>query len=121
MIEEKLEGMRAFYNYYDRSRMVPPGTVAPIDPGITPLKILTKPRAHYTDNARGANAQGTIRIAVLFGANGRIQHILMIKRIGYGLDEEAIRAARQIEFEPQTKAGKPVSVVKLLEYNFRIY
>ncbi len=121
MLEEKLEGMKAFYNYYDRARVSSPGAVPSIDPGTTPLKILRKPRAVYTDNARGALAQGAIRIAVLFGANGKIQHILMIKRIGYGLDESALNAARQIEFVPQMKDGKPISVVKLVEYNFSLY
>ena len=30
-------------------------------------------------------------------------------------------AARKIEFEPMTKDGKPVSVVKIVEYSFSIY
>lgn len=120
-LEEKLEGMRAFYKYYDRNRGGLLNTLATPDPGITPLKILRKPRAAYTNNARAAGAQGKIRIAVLFGANGKIQHILMIKRIGYGLDEEVLNAARQIVFEPQLKDGKPVSIVKIVEYNFAIY
>lgn len=90
-------------------------------PNSTPLKILSKPRPSYTDRARSANVQGTIRILAAFNADGKIGHILVTKRLGFGLDEQVLRAARGIKFMPASQDGKPVSVVKTIEYGFSIY
>jgi TonB family protein len=68
-----------------------------------------------------SGVQGTITVAALFGSNGKVLNVLLIKRLGYGLDEQAISAARAIRFEPQQKDGKAVSVVRLVSYTFNIY
>lgn len=121
-MEERLESMRAFHNYYGKDRPIPTTGGPPVpEPGITPVKIISKPHARYTDSARSAGVQGTIRLAVLLGANGQIMHILMLRGLGYGLDEQAIRAASQIVFQPKTKDGVPVSTVVTIEYGFSIY
>lgn len=121
-IEKELNGIDAFYDYLSKEPPVPSTQPsADHEPGVTPLKVLAKPPARYTDRARQANIQGFIRIAVLFGATGRIEHLLVLKRLGHGLDEEAMAAARRIKFEPKQKDGTPVSTVKVLEYHFSIY
>jgi len=56
-----------------------------------------------------------------FSENGAIKYVLVVKSLGYGLDEAAVSAARQIKFEPKMVDSKPVSVVKTIEYNFNIY
>jgi len=38
-----------------------------------------------------------------------------------GLTEQAIAAARQIKFVPATRDGQPITVTKIIEYNFSIY
>jgi protein TonB len=38
----------------------------------------------------------------------------------YGLDDEAISAAKQWRFKPGTKGGKPVPVVVTLEMTFTL-
>ncbi len=120
-IEEKLEGMKVFYAHYSKDRTLTPGVPPVPEPGVTPMKIMRKPRASYTDNARQAGKSGTVRLAVLLGANGKIQYILKLLGIGYGLDEQAVRAARQIVFEPKMKDGIPISTVVIIEYTFSIY
>jgi TonB family protein len=120
-IDEELEAMKAFHAYF--SRELPDPTVPKPDPepGVTPLKIISKRAASYTDSARQAGVQGTITMAVLFGASGRIEHTLLIKRLGYGLDEQALKAARAMKFEPKKKDGTAVSTVRLVSYGFNIY
>lgn len=120
-IEEKLEGMKVFYEHYSKDRTIIPGAPPAPEPGVTPVKIPSKPRATYTENARSAGAQGTIRLAILLGANGKVLHILKLKGLGYGLDDQAILAARQIRFQPKMKDGVPVSTVAIFEYGFNIY
>ncbi|HEY8560661.1 MAG TPA: energy transducer TonB [Pyrinomonadaceae bacterium] len=85
------------------------------------VKILSKPRANYTDAARQAQVQGKVVLRVTFSANGSIGAISVISGLGNGLTEQAIAAARGIRFEPAKKAGVPVSVSKPVEYSFTIY
>ena len=117
IVDDELRSIEPFYEYLTKEP-VKPGT-AP-DPTVTPLKMISKPFAHYTDQARSNQIQGTILAAVLLGADGKVQGVMLLRRLGYGLDQEAIRAARAIKFEPKMKDGHPVSVVKLIEYNFNI-
>lgn len=121
---EKLESIRFFAEYYNRPENQNPvnfdGSAAP-EPNLTPLKIISKPLAVYTDRARSAGVSGLIRLRVGFSADGEVKHILIIKPLGYGLDEQAVRAARGIKFEPAIKDGKPISQVKVVEYSFAIY
>ena len=121
-LRHELESMTAFYTHFSRDKTVAPisGPSPPAE-GVTPFRILEKPRASYTDRARSSNVQGTVRVAVLLGANGKVEHILLLKRLGHGLDEQAIAAARKIKFEPKQKDGKPVSTVVIIEYGFTIY
>lgn len=121
VILERLESMNAFYDYYSRDRTSPTAIPAIPEPGVTPVKILSKPHAKYTDSARSAGVQGSIRLAVLLGANGKIMHVLKLVGLGYGLDEQAIAAATKIVFQPKMKDGVPVSTVVTLEYSFSIY
>lgn len=114
-VRERLEAVNAFYRYFDRSQPEIAGE------NKTSLKILKKVPARYTDNARSSNISGDVRLYVLFAASGRISHIIVLKGLGYGLDEQAINAAREIKFEPATADGKPVSVVKQVSYTFTIY
>lgn len=123
-LKDELEAKRAFHDYYtSRGTMQKTVKAAPAEnePGVTPLKIISKPRAAYTDKARQNNTQGTIKLAVLFGASGRVEYVMFLSRLGSGLDENVLTAARSIKFEPKTKDGKPVSVVRVIEYGFKIY
>jgi TonB family protein len=87
----------------------------------TPLNILSKPRAQYTDEARQAQVQGTVVLKVTLLANGTVGSIVPVSRLGYGLTEKAIAAAHEIRFEPKKVNGVPQSVTKTIEYNFNIY
>ena len=119
-LEKELAGINAFVEHFSREPR-PPGQPAVTDPSVTPLKILSKPKAVYTDSARNNNVQGTIRLSILLGASGKVEGIILLKRLGYGLDQQAIAAATQVRFEPKMKDGKPVSTVVTFDYGFNIY
>lgn len=123
-LQETLNAVNAFYTYFTRNRneTLAPATQAPtVAADVTPIKILSKPRANYTNSARSADIQGVVRVAVLFSAEGKTKYVLVVKPLSNGLTEEAVKAARKIEFIPQLKDGKPVSVVKMVEYYFSLY
>jgi TonB family protein len=109
--------VNAFYRYFAKGADKP---ATPPNQTVTPLKILSKPKASYTDKALNSNVQGSVRVAVLLGSDGRVQYVMFLKRLGAGLDEEVLRAARQIRFEPKKINGQPVSTVITFEYSFNI-
>lgn len=118
IIADEFESIDAFYQHFTKEPRKPGDDP---EPGVTSIKLTYKPKAVYTDEARSSNVQGTVRLAVLLGANGKVQGVLVLKRLGHGLDENAIRAARAIQFEPKMKDGKPISTVVTMEYGFNIY
>ena len=85
------------------------------------LKILSKPRPGYTDEARLSGIQGTVILRVTFIASGEVGKIEVVKGLLGGLTERAIAAARKITFEPVMVNGKPITVTKQIEYAFYIY
>ncbi len=123
LIAERLESMRWFYDYYERTKDAGEPSVPSVNPpkNIKPLKILYQPKPSYTEDGRIAGAEGAVRLAIHLGSNGEVLHILKLWGIGYGLDEEAIKAAKAIKFEPKMVDGKPISVVIIREYTFDIY
>jgi len=88
---------------------------------ITPTLILqVKPR--YTNDAMRMHIQGTVVVECVVLADGtvgdaRIKRSLDAK---YGLDEEALLAAKQWRFKPGTLNGKPVPVVVSIELMFSV-
>ena len=88
---------------------------------LTALRILSKPRATYTQEARENVIQGTVRLRITFDASGKIGAISPVSGLPNGLTEQAIAAAKQIKFEPAKRDGVPYSVVKTIDYNFVDY
>lgn len=84
-------------------------------------KIISKPQAHYTDEARANNVEGTVRLKVVLLATGNIGSIQVVERLPDGLTEHAIAAARHIRFHPKRINGVPQSVIVTLDYSFNIY
>lgn len=100
------------------------GGVTPPRPpaGVTQaLKIISKPKAPYTDSARQANVQGSVTLRITFLANGSIGSITPVSGLGYGLTEQAIAAARRIQFEPAKVNGVAQTVTKTFQYAFTMY
>jgi TonB family protein len=118
---EHLSPMNAFYKYYTDSQSTSAalGNDPPLN--VTPWKILNKPPAKFTEKARSEGTDGTVRIMVFLGADGKVGPTLVVKSLPNGLTEQAIEAAKKIRFEPKTVNGKPVSVIVTLEYGFNFY
>lgn len=98
------------------------GPPPPATPKITsPLKILAKPKALFTDSARTNQTQGTVRLRVVLLASGAVGSITPLSRLPDGLTEQAIAAARQIRFEPEKVNGIARAKTVTLDYNFTLY
>jgi len=84
-------------------------------------RVLSKPEAGYTEEARKQDITGTVVLRAIFSISGEVTGIQAVKSLPGGLTEKAIAAARQIRFVPAMKDGHPVSVYMQLEYNFNLY
>ncbi|MGB7207965.1 MAG: energy transducer TonB [Pyrinomonadaceae bacterium] len=87
----------------------------------TALKIISKPRATYTDAARTNNVQGSVLVKVTLLASGQIGSVTAVRGLPHGLTERAIAAARQIKFEPKKINGIPQTTIVTFDYGFNIY
>lgn len=84
-------------------------------------RILSKPSATYTEEARANNIQGTVVLRVVLMADGSVGSIQVVKGLPHGLTARAIAAARQLKFTRATKNGREVSMSTTVEYPFNIY
>jgi TonB family protein len=99
-----------------------PTPAKPKKPAVTTaLRIISQPRALYTDAARVAQTQGTVRLRVTFSANGSIANISPVSGLPNGLTEKAIEAARKISFTPKMEDGVPKAVTRVVDYSFTIH
>jgi len=83
--------------------------------------ILTRVDAQYTDEARRNRIQGGVILEVLVHSDGSADPaIKVIRPIGFGLDAQAIDAARKWKFTPAIKNGTPVEGKLQIEIIFRL-
>ena len=83
--------------------------------------IVWKSEPRYTDEARAHKVTGNVTLDAVFGDDGYVSDVTVIKGLEHGLTESAIEAARSIRFFPAQKDGKAVSQRLMLEYNFNLY
>ena len=69
---------------------------------------LNNPRPNYTEEARNKKINGFIRIGVRVDEEGKVTDAVLLSLLGYGLDEEAIRAVRALTFKPAMKNNQAV-------------
>ena len=118
------ETTEAFEGYYKLSKQIAAGldiSKIPDGPNERKLKITSKPRPGYTDEARSRGIQGSVRLMVTFSSWGKIADVFVVKSLGGGLDEIVLKAVKKIQFEPAIKNGKAVSSLRVLQYHFTIY
>lgn len=100
-----------------------PPPAPPKKPAVTEkYKIISKPRANYTDVARQNNfTGGTVTVKVTLLASGQVGSVTPVSGLPYGLTEQAIAAAKSIKFEPAKRDGVPYTVVVPVQYSFTLY
>jgi TonB family protein len=89
-------------------------------PATTPVEILFKPQPDYTQEARNLRLEGEVLIEVMFGANGRLEVIRVVRGLGHGLDESGIQAANRIRFKPAMRNGSPVDSTAVVHVVFQL-
>lgn len=74
----------------------------------------------YPETARKAGIEGRVYVQFIVNENGDVERPRVIRGIGGGADEEAIRAVRLAKFKPGLQRGQPVRVQYSLPIFFRL-
>jgi len=85
-----------------------------------PVEILFKPIPAYTTEAHDKKIEGDVRLQVVFSAAGDVKIEKIVQGLGYGLDESAEAAARQIRFHPALQDGQPVDFTAIIRMTFEL-
>ena len=85
-----------------------------------PAEILSKPTPAYTEEARKLRVEGEVLLEVVLEASGQLRVVRVVRGLGHGLDESAIRAAEQIRFKPALQNGQPMDSTALLHIIFQL-
>ncbi|HYL67711.1 MAG TPA: energy transducer TonB [Candidatus Limnocylindria bacterium] len=80
------------------------------------------PHAEFSDEAMKAKYQGVVLLVAIITADGRATDIQVLRGLGLGLDEQAVKAVRMWRFKPALGPnGKPASVRQTIEVTFHLY
>ena len=90
--------------------------------GVETPRLLREVTPRYTAEAMRAKVQGVVLVEAVVLPDGSVGDVTVIRSLDrvFGLDEEAIKAARQWRFLPGTRFGEPVAVLVTIELTFTL-
>jgi TonB family protein len=96
-------------------------------PGLEPGRMVApqpikRATPGYTSPAMRAGVAGIVLVQGVVETDGTLSDVHVVRSLDqqFGLDEEALKAARQWRFEPGTKDGEPVRAEVTIELEFRL-
>ncbi len=83
--------------------------------------LVSKFEPESNEYAQTNGVAGMALYHAVIGPDGKPGEIAVARPIGFGLDENAVKAIQNAKFDPAIKDGKPVPVLLDLVVQFRIY
>lgn len=74
----------------------------------------------YPEMAKRAGIEGRVTIEFIVNEEGRVENPRVMRGIGGGCDEEALKAVANARFSPGMQRGRPVKVKMSLPITFRL-
>jgi TonB family protein len=87
---------------------------------VVPAEILSKPTPIYTQEARSMRIEGEVLLEAVLEASGSLRVVRVVRGLGHGLDDNAVKAAQQIHFKPAMKDGQPTDSTVVLHIIFQL-
>ena len=90
--------------------------------GVETPRLLKEVKPLYTAQAMRAKIQGTVLLECVVQPDGSVGNIKVVRSLDatFGLDQEAMKAARQWQFAPGTRFGQPVPVLVTIQIAFTL-
>jgi TonB family protein len=114
-----------FPNQNSSRRIQPAG---PISSTPTPQNLrgtpicLYCPRPDYSQEAKKKKIEGDVWLEILVTPNGDVTEAKVTKSLGYGLDEEAVKAVKKWRFRPlMGPDGQPIKLVATIQVRFQLF
>ena len=85
---------------------------------VTPPTVLSRIEPVYSEEARKAGLEGTVELSAIIRNDGSIEAVKVLRGLGMGLDENAIKALKSWRFHPGMKGGRPVDLRVNIEVKF---
>ena len=96
-------------------------TVYDVGNGVTAPRGVYMPDPEYAESARKKKINGTVTLAMIVTAEGKVRDVKITKSLDKSLDKQAVTAVSTRRFEPATKDGTPVAVHLNTDVTFRLY
>jgi protein TonB len=77
--------------------------------GVAAAKLISQPKLNPPADGRGARIQGTVRVQILIGTDGRVKNATVLSG-PQPLQAAALENARQRQYQPTVVGGRPVEV-----------
>jgi TonB family protein len=90
--------------------------------GVTTPRPIREVKPQYTSEAMRAKIQGEVWLEAVVLPDGTVGNVEVVRSLDpvFGLDQEAIKAARQWRFVPGTRLGQPVPVLVTISMSFTL-
>jgi TonB family protein len=90
--------------------------------GVSLPEVVREVKPAYTAEAMRAKVQGVVWLECIVMPDGTVADVKITKSLDsvFGLDQEAIKAARQWRFKPGMRQGQPVPVIITIELTFTL-
>ena len=90
--------------------------------GVTLPRVLREVKPQYTSDAMRAKVQGTVLLECIVQKDGSVGDVQVIRSLDstFGLDQQAVIAAKAWRFAPGTRLGEPVPVQITIELTFTL-
>jgi periplasmic protein TonB len=90
--------------------------------GVELPRVLQEVKPQYTAEAMRAKMQGTVLLECVVLPDGTVGNVEVVKSLDptFGLDQEAIKAAKKWRFQPGRRFGEPVAVLVTIELTFTL-
>jgi len=89
--------------------------------GISEPTLVSQTEPTYTNEARFLRVHGSVALRFVVDENGVPQDIVLVRSLGYGLDENAVLAVRTWKFVPgKDETGKPLPTIVNVEVDFKL-
>jgi len=90
--------------------------------GVSLPTLIREVKPAYTSDAMRAKVQGTVLVQCIVKQDGSVGDVEVLRSLDptFGLDQEAIKAAKQWRFRPGTRLGEAVPVQITIELTFTL-
>jgi TonB family protein len=83
-------------------------------------KLLRSVTPEYSLEATHSGIEGLVILVISIDSHGRVRDARVVQGLGHGLDEAAVRAAKQTVWQPASLGGVPVPTERRFSVRFNL-